>query len=108
MASALDELDSVVRCIQLGAEDYLGKPFDPVLLQARIGACLEKKRLHDREARQRRELAALNQTLERRVADQVAQLERLGPLKRFFSPQLTALIRARRAPRPPAPHRRAA
>src|SRR5229473_3178381 len=41
MISALDELDSVVRCIQLGAEDYLGKPFDPVLLQARIGACLE-------------------------------------------------------------------
>ena len=86
MISALDELESVVRCIQLGAEDYLGKPFDPVLLQARIGACLEKKRLHDQEARQRRELAALNQTLERRVADQVAQLERLGRLKRFFSP----------------------
>ena len=92
MISALDDLDSVVRCIQLGAEDYLGKPFDPVLLQARIGACLEKKRLHDQEARQRRELAALNQTLERRVADQVAQLERLGRLKRFFSPQLAELI----------------
>ncbi len=92
MISALDELDSVVRCIQLGAEDYLGKPFEPVLLQARIGACLEKKRLHDREARQRRELAELNRTLERRVAEQVAQLERLGRLKRFFSPQLAELI----------------
>jgi adenylate cyclase len=75
MISALDEMDSVVRCIQLGAEDYLGKPFDPVLLQARIGACLEKKRLHDCEARQRRELAEWNETLERRVAEQVAQLE---------------------------------
>ncbi len=106
MISALDELDSVVRCIQLGAEDYLGKPFDPVLLQARIGACLEKKRLHDREARQRRELAALNQTLERRVADQVAQLERLGRLKRFFSPQLAELIVAGGAADPLAPHRR--
>ena len=49
MISALGELDSVVRCIELGAEDYLSKPFSPVLLRARIGACLEKKRLRDRE-----------------------------------------------------------
>jgi class 3 adenylate cyclase len=47
--SALDELDSVVRCIEAGAEDYLTKPFNPVLLRARIGASLEKKRLRDRE-----------------------------------------------------------
>jgi class 3 adenylate cyclase len=106
MISALDELDSVVRCIQLGADDYLGKPFDPVLLQARIGACLEKKRLHDQEARHRRELAALNQTLERRVAEQVAQLERLGRLKRFFSPQLAELIVAGGADDPLKTHRR--
>jgi CheY-like chemotaxis protein len=49
MISALDELDSVVRCIEMGAEDYLMKPFEPVLLRARVGACLEKKRLHDAE-----------------------------------------------------------
>ncbi|MCH7622438.1 MAG: response regulator [Chloroflexi bacterium] len=49
MLSALDEMDSVVRCIQMGAEDHLSKPFDPVLLHARIGACLEKKRLRDQE-----------------------------------------------------------
>jgi adenylate cyclase len=106
MISALDELDSVVRCIQLGAEDYLGKPFDAVLLQARIGACLEKKRLHDQEARHRRELADWNQTLERRVAQQVAQLERLGRLKRFFSPQLAELIVAGGAEDPLKTHRR--
>jgi len=106
MISALDELDSVVRCIQLGAEDYLAKPFDAVLLQARIGACLEKKRLHDQDARQRRELAELNRTLERRVGEQVAQLERLGRLKRFFSPQLAELIVAGGAADPLAPHRR--
>jgi class 3 adenylate cyclase len=106
MISALDDMDSVVRCIQLGAEDYLGKPFDPVLLQARIGACLEKKRLHDQEARHRRELAEWNRTLERRVAEQVAQLERLGRLKRFFSPQLAELIVAGGADDPLKTHRR--
>jgi len=47
--SALDEIGSVVKCIEMGAEDYLPKPFDPVLLRARIGACLEKKRLRDQE-----------------------------------------------------------
>jgi CheY-like chemotaxis protein len=49
MISALDDMDSIVRCIKLGAEDYLPKPFDPVLLRARIGASLEKKRLRDQE-----------------------------------------------------------
>lgn len=49
MISALSELDSVVRCIELGAEDYLPKPFNSVLLNARISASLERKRLHDRE-----------------------------------------------------------
>jgi class 3 adenylate cyclase/CheY-like chemotaxis protein len=106
MISALDEMESVVRCLQPGAEDYLPKPFDPVLLQARIGACLEKKRLHDQEARYRRELAEWNQTLERRVAEQVAQLERLGRLKRFFSPQLAELIVAGGADDPLKTHRR--
>ena len=47
--SASDETDRVARCIEMGAEDYLPKPFDPVLLQARLGASLEKKRLRDRE-----------------------------------------------------------
>ena len=47
MISAVDEIDSVVRCIELGAEDYLPKPFNPTLLRARVGACLERKRLHD-------------------------------------------------------------
>ncbi len=49
MISAVDDIDSVVKCIELGAEDYLSKPFNPVLLKARISASLEKKRLRDQE-----------------------------------------------------------
>ena len=49
MISALSEVQSVVRCIEAGAEDYLTKPFNPVLLRARVGASLEKKRGRDRE-----------------------------------------------------------
>jgi class 3 adenylate cyclase len=104
--SALDEIGSVVRCIELGAEDYLPKPFDPVLLRARIGACLEKKRLRDQEIQLRRELADWNRTLEQRVQKQLEQLERLERLKRFFSPQLAELIVSGEADDPLKTHRR--
>jgi adenylate cyclase len=63
MTSSLDELDSVVKCIEMGAEDYLTKPINPVLLNARITASLEKKRLRD----QQRELISKFATKE--VAD---------------------------------------
>jgi sigma-B regulation protein RsbU (phosphoserine phosphatase) len=59
--SALDDMGNVVKGIEMGAEDYLSKPFDPVLLKARIGACLEKKRLRDREVRY---LQRINQELD--------------------------------------------
>ncbi len=49
MISGLDELDTVARCIELGADDYLPKPYKPVLLRARINACLERKQLHEQE-----------------------------------------------------------
>jgi class 3 adenylate cyclase len=99
MISAVDDIDSVVRCIGLGAEDYLFKPFDPTLLRARLGACLDKKHLHD-------ELAEWTRTLERRVEEKVAEVERLGRLKRFFSPQLAELIVAGGADDPLRTHRR--
>ena len=66
MISALDEMDSVVRCIKSGAEDYLPKPFNPTLLRARIGASLEKKALRDQEQRY---LHTIEETQERLKAE---------------------------------------
>ncbi|HLH24781.1 MAG TPA: adenylate/guanylate cyclase domain-containing protein [Chloroflexota bacterium] len=64
--SAIDELESVVRCVELGADDYLPKPFNPALLRARIGASLEKKRLRDQEVWYRQQIEA-----ERQRADEL-------------------------------------
>jgi sigma-B regulation protein RsbU (phosphoserine phosphatase) len=77
MISALEEMDSVVRCIEMGAEDYLPKPFDPVLLRARICACLEKKRLRD-------EAKALLQRLEGEL--QAARNLQLSMVPQEFPP----------------------
>jgi len=55
--SALDELESIVRCIELGAEDYLTKPFNPVFLNARTRACLEKKQLRDQELKSQKKIS---------------------------------------------------
>lgn len=49
MISAVDDLDSVVRCIEMGAEDYLFKPFNPVLLKARVGACLSRRHMQKKQ-----------------------------------------------------------
>jgi len=83
--SAVEDVASVVRCIELGAEDYLPKPFDATLLRARVGASLEKKAL-------REEVREWNRRLEERVREQMAQLDRLGRLKGFFSPHLAESI----------------
>jgi len=79
MISALDEIQSVVRCIEMGAEDYLPKPFDPVLLRARIGASLEKKRLRDRERRKTEELERALQQL-KETQDQLVVQEKMASL----------------------------
>jgi adenylate cyclase len=94
MISAVDEIESVIRCIELGAEDYLSKPFNPTLLRARVGASLERKRLHDQVRAQAADLATWNKTLEKRVADQLAEIERMGRLRRFLSPQIAAAVLA--------------
>ena len=64
--SGVEEMDSIVACIKLGAEDYLPKPFDPVLLHARLGACLDRKRMTD-------ELLEWNTRLAERVEEKVAR-----------------------------------
>jgi adenylate cyclase len=65
MTSSLDEINSVVKCIELGAEDYLNKPVNPILLQARVNASLEKKRLRDEQRKLFRTFAT------REVADEL-------------------------------------
>jgi adenylate cyclase len=85
--SGVDEMASIIRCIGLGAEDYLPKPFDPVLLHARLGASLDRKRMTD-------ELQQLNDHLAERVDEKVAEVERLNSLRRFVSPQLAEALAA--------------
>lgn len=65
MISAQTELDSVVRCIEMGAEDYLPKPFNPVLLWARLGSSLEKQRLREQELEHREQTLRSEADLER-------------------------------------------
>jgi DNA-binding response OmpR family regulator len=93
MISALDEIDSVVRCIEQGAEDYLPKPFDPVLLRARIGSCLEKKRLRDQEILYLKDVAYVidaaiaveSRSFDAEILTNVAlRADELGQLARIF------------------------
>ncbi len=74
MISSLDEMESVVRCIEGGADDYLVKPFDYTLLKARISTCLEKKYLRDREEKYRKQIEDYNLNLEDRVQKQVKDI----------------------------------
>lgn len=69
MISALDEVESAARCIELGAEDYLVKPFDPVLLNARLHSALERKRLQEEQRERTRQLERATQDLKRANED---------------------------------------
>lgn len=79
MISALDELDSVTRCIEAGAEDYLPKPFDPTLLEARIGACLEKKALRDAEQGHLRKIEETQSRLDKELTEAAAYVRSTLP-----------------------------
>jgi two-component system cell cycle response regulator len=93
MISALEETDSIVRCIELGADDYLPKPFSPVLLRARINAGIARKRLYDLEREYLEQVAHVvdaaaaveNGTFEAAALDRVAvRDDALGNLARIF------------------------
>jgi DNA-binding response OmpR family regulator len=81
VVSALDDRNAVVRAVELGAEDYLDKPVDPVLLRTRISAALEKRRLR----RQQREFLD--------VVDHIAHAASTAGKQRFESDELEAIVR---------------
>jgi len=88
MITALDEMESLINCIKMGADDYLTKPFNSTLLKARISACLERKYLQDKQQEYRQQIEELNHTLEERVKEKTKelaqakeQLEKLNQLK---------------------------
>ncbi|OLB01109.1 MAG: adenylate/guanylate cyclase domain-containing response regulator [Candidatus Rokubacteria bacterium 13_1_20CM_4_70_14] len=99
MVTALDPAQERVKGIEAGADDFLSKPISQQELLARVKSLLRIKVLHD-------ELGEWSRTLEQRVEAQVAQLERLERLKRFFSPQLAEMIVSGDADDPLKSHRR--
>ena len=92
MVTALDPTAERVKGIEAGADDFLSKPIQIGEILARVRSLLRIKSLHETVRSQAAELTEWNRTLEQRVEEQVAELRRLGRLKRFFSPQLADLI----------------
>ena len=92
MVTALDPAEERIKGIEAGADDFLAKPINQAELLARVRPPLRIKQNHDQVEAQAVELADWNKNLEQRVQEQIGQLERLGRLKRFFSPQPAELI----------------
>jgi class 3 adenylate cyclase len=92
LVTAKADSKDVVAGLEAGADEYLTKPIDQMALIARVKSVLRLKELHDKVAAQAADLAAWNRTLEARVAEQLSEIERMGRLKRFLSPQVAELI----------------
>ena len=99
LVTAKSDSKDVVAALDAGGDEYLTKPVDHTALVARVKSMLRIKALHDT-------IQDWNRTLEQRVSEQLAQLEQLGRLKRFFSPQLAELILSGGADDPLKSHRR--
>jgi adenylate cyclase len=92
LVTAKADTKDVVVGLDAGADEYLTKPVDQAALLARVRSVLRIKALHDQVRAQAADLASWNQTLEQRVADQLAEIQRVGRLKQFLSPQVAELI----------------
>jgi adenylate cyclase len=106
LVTALDPAKERAKGLEAGADDFLTKPLNQAELLARVKSLLRIKSLYDEVTRQKDELAQWNRTLEARVAEGVEQLEKVGRLKRFFSPALAEAIVAGGADDPLKSHRR--
>ena len=92
MVTAKADPKDVITGLEAGSDEYLTKPVDHAALIARVKSMLRIKDLHDTVRDQAAKLEEWNQTLEHRVEEQLSELERIGRLKRFLSPQLAELI----------------
>ena len=99
LVTAKGDTRDIVAGLESGGDEYLTKPVDHAALMARVNSILRIKALHDtvqeqaaRLQTQADELAAWNRTLEQRVAEQLAELDRVGRLKRFLAPQVADLV----------------
>jgi adenylate cyclase len=106
LVTAKSDPKDVVAALEAGGDEFLTKPVDHAALVARVKSMLRIKALQDTVQGQAVQLQEWNQKLEQRVADQVAQLDSMARLKRFFSPQLAELILAGGAEDPLKSHRR--
>ena len=92
MVTAMADSKDIVAGLEAGGDEYLTKPVDHAALAARVRSMLRIKRLHDTVETLAAEVKEWNASLEQRVALQVGELERVGRLRRFFSPSLAELI----------------
>ena len=106
LVTSLDPGQERIKGIEAGADDFLTKPINQGELLARVKSLLRIKSLYDEVERQKAEVAEWNRTLEQRVADSVAQLDRMGRLRRFISPQIADLILSGGTDDPMKTHRR--
>ena len=106
LVTAMADTRDVVAGLEAGGDEYLTKPIDHGALAARVRSMLRLKALHDRAEGLAAEVTQWNASLERRVAEPLADIERVGKLRRFFSPQLAEAILSGGTDDPLQSHRR--